>query len=69
MRSSFQVITDLSMSLGFLAFDEHFHLPLLGPDDHGLLTHPAHPVERTAWFASQGQFERVLLHTPLDDLP
>jgi hypothetical protein len=69
MRSSFQVITDLSVSLGFLAFDEHLHLPLLSPDDHGLLAHPAHHVERTARFASQGQFERVLLHAPFDDLP
>ncbi len=57
------------MSLGFLAFDQHLHLALLGPDDHGLLAHPAHHVEGTLRFASQGQFECVLLHTPLNDLP
>ena len=57
------------MSLGFLAFDEHFHLPLLGPDDHGLLAHPAHQVERTLRLPAQGQFERVLLNPSLDDLP
>ncbi len=56
------------MSLWFLAFDQHFHLALLGPDDHGLLTHPAHHVERTARLPSQGQFQRILLNAPFDDL-
>ena len=56
------------MSWGFLAFDEHFHLSLLGPDDHGLLAHPAHHVERTARLPSQGQFERIVLDASLDDL-
>jgi hypothetical protein len=45
MHSSFQVITDLSMGLRFLALDEHLHLALFGPDDHGLLAHPAYHVE------------------------
>ena len=57
------------MSLGFPALDQHFHLPLLGPNDHGLLAHPAHHVEGTLRFASQRQFERVLLNAPLNDLP
>ncbi len=57
------------MRSGFLTLDEHFHLPLLGADDHGLLAHPPHHVERRARLPSQGQFERVLLDAPLDDLP
>jgi hypothetical protein len=69
MRSSFQVITDLSMGFRFLALDEHFHLPLFGPDDHGLFAHPPDHIERTAGLPSQGQFKRVLLEAPLDDLP
>jgi hypothetical protein len=68
MRSSFQIVGDLSMSLRFLALDEHFHLALLGPNDHGLFAHPPHHVERTARLPSQGQFERVFLQAPLDDL-
>jgi hypothetical protein len=69
MPSSFQVITDLSMGLRFLALDQHLHLALFGPDDHGLLAHPAHHIEGTLRFASQGKFERVLLNAPFDDLP
>jgi hypothetical protein len=57
------------MGLRFLALDEHLHLALLGPDDHGLLAHPAHHIEGTLRFASQGQLECVLLHAPLNDLP
>jgi hypothetical protein len=55
------------MSLWLLALDEHFHLALLGPDDHGLLAHPPHHVERTARLPSQGQLESVFLQAPLDD--
>jgi hypothetical protein len=55
--------------LGFLALDQHLHLALFGPDDHGLLAHPADHIERTAGLPSQGQFQRVLLDAPLDDLP
>jgi hypothetical protein len=57
------------MRLGFIALDQHLHLPLLGPDDHRLLAHPPHHVERRAWLPSQGQFERILLDASLDDLP
>ena len=57
------------MSWGFLALDQHLHLTLFGPNDHGLLAHPAHHVEGTLRFASQGQLERVLLNAPLNDLP
>ena len=57
------------MGLRFLALDQHLHLALFGPDDHRLLAHPAHHVEGTLRFASQGQLQRVLLHAPLDDLP
>ena len=57
------------MSLGFLALDEHLHLALFGPDDHGLLAHPADHIKGTLRFASQGQFERVLLNAPFHDLP
>jgi hypothetical protein len=57
------------MSLGFLALDQHLHLALFGPDDHRLLAHPAHHIEGTLRFASQGQLERVLLNAPLNDLP
>jgi len=68
MRSSFQVVDDFPMRLRLLTLDKHFHLPLLGADDHGLLAHPAHHVERAARLSSQGQLERVLLETPLNDL-
>jgi len=47
--------------LPFLALDQHFHLALLGPNDHGLLALPPHHVEPTARLPSQGQFDRVLL--------
>ena len=57
------------MGLRFLALDEHLHLALFGPDDHGLFAHPAHHIKGTLRFASQGQFECVLLNAPLDDLP
>ena len=57
------------MGLRFLALNQHLHLALFGPDDHGLLAHPAHHVEGTLRFASQGQLERVLLKAPLHDLP
>jgi hypothetical protein len=69
MSSSFQVVTDLPTGLWLLALDEHFHLPLFGPDDHGLFAHPPDHIERTAGLPSQGQFKRVLLEAPLDDLP
>jgi len=68
MSSSFQVVDDFPMRLRFFTFDEHFHLPLLGANDHGLLAHPPHHVERTARLPSQGQLERVLLDAPLNDL-
>jgi len=68
MPSSFQVVNDFLMRLRGLVLDEHFHLPLLGANDHGLLTHPSHHVEGTARLPSQGQLQRVLLHAPLDDL-
>jgi hypothetical protein len=48
MRSSFQVVGDLLMRLRLLAIDEHLHLALLGTNDHGLLAHPPHHVERAA---------------------
>jgi hypothetical protein len=57
------------MKLGFLALDQHFHLTLFGSDDDGLFAHPAHHIKGTLRFTSQGQLERVLLNTPLDDLP
>jgi hypothetical protein len=53
----------------FLALDEHLHFTLLGTNDHGLLAHTPHHVERTSRLPSQGQFERILLNTSLDDLP
>ena len=56
------------MSLGLFALDQHFYLALLGPDDYGLLAHPAHHVEGTLRLPSQGQFQRVLLQAPFDDL-
>jgi hypothetical protein len=68
MSSSFQVVDDFPMRLRLLALDEHFHLALLGPNDHGLFTHSPHHIERTARLPSQGQFERVLLEASLDDL-
>jgi hypothetical protein len=68
MSTSFQVVGDFPARLGFLAFDQHFHLPLLGPNDHRLLAHPAHHVKGALRFASQGQFERILLDAALDDL-
>jgi len=52
----------------FLAIDEHLHLPLLGTNDHGLLAHPPHHVERTVRLPSQRQFQHVLLDAALDDL-
>jgi hypothetical protein len=69
MRSSFQVVDYLLLRLLFLAINEHLHLALLGTNNHGLLAHPPHHVERTARLPSQGQFERILLHAALDDLP
>jgi hypothetical protein len=68
MSSSFQVVNDFLMRLGFLALDEHFHLPLLRANDHRLLAHPSHHVERTARLPSQGQLQRVLLDASLDHL-
>ena len=52
----------------FLAIDEHLHLALLGTNDHGLLPHPPHHVERTVRLPSQRQFQHVLLDAALDDL-
>jgi hypothetical protein len=69
MRSSFQVVDYLPRRWGFLPLDEHLHLALLSTNDHGLFAHPSHHVERTARLPSQGQFERILLNAPLDDLP
>jgi hypothetical protein len=57
------------MRLLFLAIDEHLHLTLLGTNDHGLLAHPPHHVERAARLPSQRQFQHVLLNASLDDLP
>jgi len=68
MCSSFQVVGHLSIRLLFLALDEHLHLTLLGTDDHGLLAHPPHHVERTARLPPQRQFQHVLLNAALDDL-
>jgi hypothetical protein len=56
------------MRSSFLAIDKHFHLPLLGTDDHGLLAHPSHHVKRTVRLPSQCQFQHVVGNTPLDDL-
>jgi hypothetical protein len=44
------------MRLLFLTIDEHLHFTLLGANDHGLLAHPPHHVERTARLPSQRQF-------------
>ena len=52
----------------FFAIDEHFHFTLLGTNDHGLLAHPPHHVERTVRLSSQRQFQHVLLNAALDDL-
>ena len=52
----------------FFAIDEHFHFTLLGTNDHGLLAHPPHHVERTVRLSSQRQFQHVLLDAALDDL-
>jgi len=68
MRSSFQIVGDLLPRSRFFALNEHLHLALFGPDDHGLVAHPSHHVERRAWLPSQGQFERVFFQAPLDDL-
>jgi hypothetical protein len=69
MSSSFQVVDDFAMRLRLLALDEHFHLALLGTNDHGLFSHPTYHIERIARLPSQGQFERILLDAALDDLP
>jgi hypothetical protein len=69
MSSSFQVVDYLLLRLRFLAINEHLHFALLGTDDHGLLAHPPHHVERTARLPPQRQFQHVLLHAALDDLP
>lgn len=50
------------------AINKHFHLPLLGTDDHGLIPHPAHHVKRTVRLPSQCQFQQVVLNAALDDL-
>jgi hypothetical protein len=68
MSSSFQVVADLLMGWRFLALDQHLHLALLGPNDHGLLPHPSHHIERTVRLPPQGQFQNVLLNAPFDDL-
>jgi hypothetical protein len=60
MCSSFQVVGHLPIRLLFLAIDEHLHFPLFGTDDHGLLAHPPHHVERTARLPPQRQFQHVL---------
>ncbi|HME58507.1 MAG TPA: hypothetical protein VKF63_09220, partial [Terracidiphilus sp.] len=52
----------------FLSIDEHFHFTLLGTNDHGLLAHPPHHVERTVRLPPQRQFQHVLLDAALDDL-
>ena len=52
----------------FFAIDEHFHFTLLGTNDHGLLAHPPHHVERTVRLPPQRQFQHVLLDAALDDL-
>jgi hypothetical protein len=57
------------MRLRFLTINEHLHLALLGTNDHGLLAHPPHHVEGTTRLPSQRQFQHVLLHAALDDLP
>jgi hypothetical protein len=69
MRSSFQVVDHLPSRWLFLALDEHLHFTLFGTDDHGLLAHPPHHVERTARLPPQRQFQHVLLNAVLDDLP
>lgn len=57
------------MRLLFLAINEHLHFTLFGTDDHGLLAHPPDHVERAARLPPQRQFQHVLLHAVLDDLP
>jgi len=52
----------------FFAIDEHFHFTLLGTNDHGLLAHPPHHVERTVRLPPQRQFQHVLLDAAFDDL-
>jgi hypothetical protein len=69
MSSSFQVVDYLPMRWRFFAIDEHFHFTLLGTNDHGLLAHPPHHVERAARLPPQRQLEHVLLNAAFDDLP
>jgi hypothetical protein len=68
ISSSFQVVADFLRRGRFLALDEHLHLALLGPNDHGLLAHPPYHVKRTVRLPPQGQFQNVLLNAPFDDL-
>ena len=56
------------MRLLFLTLDEHLHFTLLGANDHGLLAHSPHHVERTVRLPPQRQFQHVLLDATLDDL-
>jgi len=50
------------------AIHHHLDLPLLRTNDHRLLAHPPHHVERTARLPSQCQFQHVVLNAALDDL-
>jgi len=68
MSSSFQVVDYLPRRGRFFAIDEHFHFTLLGTNDHGLLAHSPHHVERTVRLPPQRQFQHVLLDATLDDL-
>jgi hypothetical protein len=68
MNSSFQVVDDPLMRSRFLAIDEHLHLPLLGTNDHRLLAHPPHHVERAVHLPSQRQFQHIVLNAALDNL-
>jgi len=52
-----------------LAIDQHLHFTFLSPNDHGLLAHPPHHVERPVRLSAQRQFQHVLLDAALDDLP
>ena len=49
-----------------LVVDTEFEFALLGTKHDGLAVHASHHVEGRLGFATQGQFEQVILNTRLD---
>jgi hypothetical protein len=69
VRSFIEFIHQRLAGIQDLAVHPHTHPFFVRLDDHALVAHPAHQVERLHGFAAQRQFFHVGRHAPLDRRP